>query len=145
MLKEFKEFIMRGNVLDLAIGIIIGAAFGKIVTSFVNDILMPPIGLLLGQVNFNNLFLSLNGQSYVSVEAAKTAGAPTINYGLFAQTIIDFLIVAFVIFLIVKQVNRLRKKPEPTPTTRECPFCTSIISKNAKRCPFCTSEVPVAA
>ena len=145
MLKEFKEFIMRGNVLDLAIGIIIGAAFGKIVTSFVNDILMPPIGLLLGQVNFNNLFLSLNGQPYVSVEAAKAAGAPTINYGLFIQTIIDFLIVAFVIFLIVKQVNRLRKKPEPTPTTRECPFCTSIISKNAKRCPFCTSEVPVAA
>jgi len=145
MFKEFKEFIMRGNVLDLAIGIIIGAAFGKIVTSFVNDILMPPIGLLLGQVNFNNLFLSLNGQSYPSVEAAKAAGAPTINYGLFTQTIVDFIIVAFVIFLIVKQVNRLRQKPEPTPTTRECPFCTSVISKNAKRCPFCTSEVPVAA
>jgi|SRR5262245_29429640 len=145
MFKEFKEFIMRGNVLDLAIGIIIGAAFGKIVTSFVNDILMPPIGLLLGRVNFNNLFLSLNGQSYPSVDAAKAAGAPTINYGLFIQTIIDFLIVAFVIFLIVKQVNRLRRKPEPTPTTRECPFCTSVISKNAKRCPFCTSEVPVAA
>ncbi len=145
MLKEFKEFVMRGNVLDLAIGIIIGAAFGKIVTSFVNDILMPPFGLLLGQVNFNNLFLSLNGQSYASVEAAKAAGAPTINYGLFTQTIIDFLIIAFVIFLIVKQVNRLRKKPEPTPTTRECPFCTSIISKDAKRCPFCTSEVPVVA
>ena len=145
MLKEFKEFVMRGNVLDLAIGIIIGAAFGKIVTSFVNDILMPPIGLLLGQVNFNNLFLSLNGQSYASVEAAKAAGAPTINYGLFTQTIIDFVIIAFVIFLIVKQVNRLRKKPEPTPTTRECPLCTSTISKNAKRCPFCTSEVPVVA
>lgn len=145
MLKEFKEFVMRGNVLDLAIGIIIGVAFGKIVTSFVNDILMPPIGLLLGRVNFNNLFLSLNGQSYASVEAAKAAGAPTINYGLFTQTIIDFLIIAFVIFLIVKQVNRLRQKAEPTPTTHECPFCTSIISKNAKRCPFCTSEVPVVA
>lgn len=145
MLKEFKEFIMRGNVLDLAIGIIIGAAFGKIVTSFVNDILMPPIGLLLGRVNFNNLFVSLNGQSYPSVDAAKAAGAPTINYGIFFQNIIDFLIVAFVIFLIVKQVNRLRQQPEPTPTTRECPFCTSVISKNAKRCPHCTSEVPVAA
>jgi large conductance mechanosensitive channel len=144
MFKEFKEFIMRGNVLDLAIGIIIGASFGKIVTSFVNDILMPPIGLLLGRVNFNNLFLSLNGQSYPSVDAAKAAGAPTINYGLFFQTIIDFLIVAFVIFLIVKQVNRLRRKQEPTPTTRNCPFCTSLISKEAKRCPFCTSEVPVA-
>lgn len=145
MFKEFKEFIMRGNVLDLAIGIVIGAAFGKIVTSFVNDILMPPIGLVLGRVNFNNLFLSLNGQPYPSVDAAKAAGAPTINYGIFIQNIIDFLIVAFVIFLIVKQVNRLRRKPEPTPTTRECPFCTSVISKNAKRCPFCTSEVPVAA
>ena len=145
MFKEFKEFIMRGNVLDLAIGIIIGAAFGKIVTSFVNDILMPPIGLMLGRVNFNNLFFSLNGQSYPSVDAAKAAGAPTINYGIFIQNIIDFLIVAFVIFLIVKQVNRLRQKAEPTPTTRECPFCTSIISKNAKRCPHCTSEVPVAA
>ena len=145
MLKEFKEFIMRGNVLDLAIGIIIGAAFGKIVTSFVNDILMPPIGLLLGRVNFNNLFVSLNGQSYPSVDAAKAAGAPTINYGLFIQNIVDFLIVAFVIFLIVKQVNRLRQKPEPLPRTRECPFCTSVISKDAKRCPFCTSEVPVVA
>jgi large conductance mechanosensitive channel len=145
MLKEFKEFIMRGNVLDLAIGIIIGAAFGKIVTSFVNDILMPPIGLLLGSVNFNNLFVSLNGQSYPSVDAAKAAGAPTINYGIFFQNIIDFVIVAFVIFLIVKQVNRLRQQPEPTPTTRECPLCTSVISKNARRCPFCTSEVPVVA
>jgi large conductance mechanosensitive channel len=145
MFKEFKEFIMRGNVLDLAIGIVIGAAFGKIVTSFVNDILMPPIGLVLGRVNFNSLFWSLNGQSYQSLEAAKAAGAPTINYGIFIQNIIDFLIVAFVIFLIVKQVNRLRQKREPTPTTRECPFCTSVISKNAKRCPFCTSEVPVAA
>lgn len=145
MLKEFKEFAMRGNVLDLAIGIVIGGAFGKIVTSFVNDILMPPIGLILGRVNFNNLFVSLNGEPYPSVEAAKAAGAPTINYGLFFQSIIDFIIIAFAIFLVVKQVNRLRRKEEPTPTTRECPFCTSVISKNAKRCPFCTSEVPVAA
>lgn len=145
MLKEFKEFAMRGSVLDLAVGIIIGGVFGKIVTSFVNDILMPPIGLLLGRVNFNNLFISLNGQTYQSLDVAKAAGAPTINYGLFLQSLVDFVIIAFVIFLLIKQINRLREQEPPAPTTRECPFCTSLISKKAKRCAFCTSEVPVAA
>ncbi|MCI0413218.1 large-conductance mechanosensitive channel protein MscL [bacterium] len=145
MLKEFKEFAMRGSVLDLAVGIIIGGVFGKIVSSFVNDILMPPIGLLLGGVNFNNLFVSLSGEKYQSLEAAKAAGGPTINYGLFLQSVIDFVIIAFAIFLLVKQINRLRKQEPPPPITRECPFCTLIISKKAKRCAFCTSEVPVAA
>jgi len=145
MLKEFKEFAMRGSVLDLAVGIIIGGVFGKIVTSFVNDILMPPIGLLLGRVNFNNLYISLDDQTYQSLEVAKAAGAPTINYGLFLQSLVDFVIIAFAIFLLVKQINRLREQEPPPPATRECPFCTSLISKKAKRCAFCTSEVPVAA
>jgi large conductance mechanosensitive channel len=141
MFKEFKEFAMKGNVLDLAIGILIGAAFGKIVTSFVNDILMPPLGLLLGKMDFANLFLSLNGQSYPSLAAAKAAGAPTLNYGVFLNTVIDFLIVAFAIFLLVRQVNRLRREPEVTPTTKECPFCASAIPIKAARCPQCTSDL----
>lgn len=141
MLKEFKQFIARGNVIDLAIGVIIGAAFGKIVTSFVNDILMPPIGLLLGNVNFADLFIALSGGAYATLEEAQAAGAVTINYGLFINAIIDFLIVAFVIFLLVKQVNRL-KKPEPTePTTKDCPYCLSEIPIKATRCPHCTSEL----
>jgi large conductance mechanosensitive channel len=143
MWKEFKEFVMRGNVLDLAIGLVIGAAFGKIVTSFVNDILMPPIGLALGGVNFSNLFVSLSSQQYESLEAAKAAGAATLNYGAFIQSVVDFLIIAFAIFLLVKQVNRFRK-PAPAPETRDCPRCTSSISKKATRCPFCTSEVQAA-
>jgi large conductance mechanosensitive channel len=144
MLKEFKQFIARGNVVDLAIGVIIGAAFGKIVTSFVNDILMPPIGLLLGNVNFADLFITLSGGAYATLEEAQAAGAVTINYGLFINTIIDFLIVAFVIFLLVKQVNRL-KKPEPTePTTKDCPYCLSEIPIKATRCPHCTSELDAA-
>ena len=114
MLKEFKEFAMRGNVVDLAIGVIIGAAFGKIITSLVNDVLMPPIGLLLGNVDFSNLFLNLNG-SYETVEAATTAGAPIVKYGLFINTVIDFVIVAFVIFLVVKGINKLKKKQEAAP------------------------------
>jgi large conductance mechanosensitive channel len=122
MLKEFKEFAMRGNVVDLAIGVIIGAAFGKIITSLVNDVLMPPIGLLLGNVDFSNLFLNLNG-SYETVEAATTAGAPIVKYGLFVNTIIDFLIVAFVIFLVIKALNTLKRKqeaaPPPGPSTQE--------------------------
>jgi large conductance mechanosensitive channel len=142
MWKEFKQFITRGNVIDLAIGVIIGAAFGKIVTSFVNDILMPPIGLLLGNVDFTNLFVTLSGGAYTTLEEAQAAGAATINYGVFINTIIDFLIVAFVIFLVVKQVNRLRKpKPAAEPTTKECPYCLSAIPIKATRCPHCTSEL----
>jgi len=144
MLKEFKEFAMRGNVLDMAVGIIIGAAFGKIVSSFVADVLMPPIGLLLGKVDFSNLFLNLGGQSFPSVEAAKAAGAPTLNYGLFLNTVIDFVIVAFAIFLLIKQVNRLMpKKAEApaAPTTKECPRCLSQIPIKATRCAHCTSDI----
>ncbi len=144
MLKEFKEFAMRGNVLDMAIGIIIGAAFGKIVTSFVSDILMPPIGLVLGKVDFSNLFLNLSGKSYETLAAAKAASAPTINYGLFLNTVIDFIIVAFAIFLLVKQVNRLSRPAEVVPTTKECPYCFSSIAIKATRCPQCTSEVRAA-
>ena len=145
MLKEFRDFVVRGNVLDLAVAVIIGGAFGKIVTSFVNDILMPPIGLLLGGVDFTNLFISLDGQAYDSLEAAKIAGAATVNYGLFLNTVIDFLIVAFVIFLVIRTANRM-KKPAPAvepaaPTTKECPHCFSTIAIKATRCPNCTSQL----
>ncbi len=143
MLKEFKAFAMRGNVIDLAVGVIIGAAFGKIITSFVNDILMPPIGLLMGKVDFTNLYVSLTGAKYTSLVEAQEAGAPTLNYGLFITTIIDFLIVAFVIFLMIRAINRFSRKEEKPAdvTTRECPFCLTNISKKATRCPNCTSEV----
>ena len=145
MLKEFKEFAMRGNVLDMAIGIIIGAAFGKIVTSFVSDILTPPIGKLTGNMDFSDLFIALSTESYQTIEAAKEAGVATINYGMFINTVIDFTIVAFAIFLLVKQVNRLKKAPapaEPTaPTEKECPFCASQIPIKATRCPRCTSQL----
>ncbi len=142
MLKEFKEFAMRGNVLDMAIGIIIGAAFGKIVTSFVGDMLMPPLGLILGKVDFSNLFLNISGKPYGSLAEAKAAGAATINYGMFINNVIDFLIVAFVIFLIVRQINRW-KKPAPAapPATKDCPYCFSAIPIKAVRCPNCTSEL----
>ena len=142
MLKEFKEFVMRGNVLDLAVAVIIGGAFGKIITSFVNDILMPPIGLLLGGVNFADLFIALDGNAYESLEVATTAGAPTLNYGVFLNTVIDFLIVAFVIFLIVRTANRM-KKPEPAAeiTTKDCPHCFTAIPIKATRCPNCTSQL----
>jgi large conductance mechanosensitive channel len=145
MLKEFKDFVMRGNVLDLAVAVIIGGAFGKIITSFVNDVLMPPIGLLLGGVDFSNLFISLNGQTYDSLEAAKTAGAATINYGVFLNTVIDFVIVAFVIFIVVKAANKMQK-PAPVavpaaPTTKECPHCFTQIPIKATRCPNCTSQL----
>ena len=146
MFKEFKEFIMHGNVMDLAIGIIIGAAFGKIVTSFVNDILMPPIGLLLGNVDFANLFINLSGGRYDTLKAAKDAGAATINYGVFIATVIDFLVVAFVIFIVIKQINRLRRKPEEAaPDKQDCPFCLSSIPIKATRCPHCTSELKTAS
>jgi len=144
MLKEFKEFAMRGSLLDLAIGIVLGAAFGRIITSFVNDILMPPIGLLLGGQDFASLFISLRGGPYPSVAAAKAAGAPTINYGIFFNTVIDFVIVAFVLFLVVRQVNRMRREPEATSTTKPCPYCVSTIPLGAVRCPYCTSEIKAA-
>ena len=146
MFKEFKEFAMKGNVMDMAVGIIIGAAFGKIITSFVGDVLMPPIGLLLGNVDFSNLFLNLSGTAYPSIAAAKEAGAATLNYGLFLNTVIDFLIVAFAIFMVVKQMNRLKRAEAPAPAapaTKDCPFCTSAIPLKAKRCPLCTSELKV--
>jgi large conductance mechanosensitive channel len=143
MWKEFKAFIMRGSVLDLAIGIIIGSAFGKIISSFVNDIIMPPIGLLLGKVNFSDLYINLSGQPATSLADAQAKGLPTINYGLFLNSIIDLLIVAGVIFLVVKGINKLTKKPAPpaAPTTKECPRCFSSISIKATRCPNCTSEL----
>ena len=146
MFKEFKEFAMRGNVIDMAVGIVIGAAFGKIVTSFVGDILMPPLGLLLGKVDFSNLFVSLSGQSYPSLAAAKAAGAATLNYGLFLNTVLDFVIVAFAIFLLIRQVNRFTRKPEAPapPSTKECPFCVSAVALKATRCPHCTSELRAA-
>jgi large conductance mechanosensitive channel len=145
MLKEFREFAMRGNVVDMAIGIIIGAAFGKIVTSFVGDILMPPLGLLLGKVDFSSLFIDLSGQAHESLAAAKAAGAATINYGLFINTVLDFLIVAFAIFLLIKQINRLKKPAEVAPpSTKDCPFCLSAIPMKASRCAHCTSELKAA-
>ena len=143
MFKEFKEFIMRGSVLDLAIGVIIGGAFGKIVSSLVDDIIKPPIGLLLGKVNYADLYINLSGTDYPSLAAAQEAGAPTLNYGLFLNSIIQFLIIALVIFLIIKQVNRLMKPKEApaAPATKTCPFCQSEIAIKATRCPHCTSEL----
>ena len=142
--KEFKEFAVKGNVLDMAIGVTIGTAFGKIVSSLLSDVLMPPIGLLMGRVDFSSLFISLNGQQYPSLTAAKTAGAPTLNYGLFLNTTLDFTLVAFVIFMVVKQINRLKRQAPPpapaAPTTKECRFCLSTIALKATRCPHCTSE-----
>jgi large conductance mechanosensitive channel len=142
MLKEFKEFIMKGNVIDLAVAVIIGAAFGKIVTSFTNDIIMPVIGMALGKVNFTDLFIALDRKVYASLAVAQAAGAPTINYGVFINTIIDFLIIAFVIFLIIHSMKKLQKAPAPAaPTTKECPYCFTQIPIPATRCPNCTSEL----
>jgi large conductance mechanosensitive channel len=144
MLKEFKEFAMRGNVLDLAIGLVLGAAFGTIVTSFVNDILMPPIGLALGKVDFSNLFLDLSGRGFNTLAEAKAAGTPTINFGVFLNAVINFLIVAFAIFLLVRQINKVKTKPEVTLTSKPCSFCFSVIPIQAKRCPNCTSTLSPA-
>jgi large conductance mechanosensitive channel len=146
MFKEFKEFAVKGNALDMAVGIIIGAAFGLVVSSLVQDIIMPPFGLLLHHVDFANLFISLNGQEYATLAAAKAAGAPTINYGLFLNAIIAFLIVGFAVFLLVRNVNRWTAKPAPaaTPTTRECPYCISQVPLKATRCSQCTSELKPA-
>ena len=142
MLKEFKEFAMKGNVLDMAIGVIIGGAFGKIVTSLVSDVLMPPLGLVLGKVDFSSLFLNLSGTPQPSLAAAKAAGAPTVNYGVFLQTVLDFIIIAFVIFMLVKQVNRLKTPAAPAaPTTKDCPLCLSTIPLKATKCAHCTSPV----
>ena len=148
MFKEFKEFAMKGNVMDMAIGIIIGAAFGKIVSSFVADVLMPPLGLLMGGADFSNKFITLSGAGpFETLEAAKNAGAVTMNYGLFLNTVIDFVIIAFAIFIMVKQINRLKRKPEAAPaapTTKDCPYCLSAIPIKASRCPHCTSELKAA-
>ena len=143
MIDEFKKFIMRGNVLDMAVGIIIGAAFGKIVTSFVNDVLMPPLGLILGQVDFSNLFINLSSTKVETYAEAKAAGLPIIAYGSFLNSVVDFLIVAFAIFMLIKQVNRLipKKEEEPEKPKRHCPYCKSEIDDEATRCPHCTSEL----
>ncbi|MCX6623691.1 MAG: large conductance mechanosensitive channel protein MscL [Acidobacteria bacterium] len=144
MLKEFKEFVMRGNVLDLAVAVIIGAAFGATVTSMVNDIIMPPIGMILGHMDFKELFISLNGQAYATMAVAKAASAPVIAYGQFLNTVINFLIVAFVIFMVVKTANKLKRQPAPVaaaPTTKDCKFCCQAIPIPATRCPHCTSQL----
>jgi large conductance mechanosensitive channel len=144
MLKEFKEFILRGNVLDLTVAVIIGAAFGKIISSLVSDILMPPLGLILGKVDFSSLYVNLSGTVYASLAEAQAAGAPTLNYGLFLNNAINFLIVAAAIFLLVKAANRLQRPKvaeKPAPTTKECPYCLSTIPIKATRCPQCTSQL----
>ena len=144
IVEEFKAFVMRGNVIDMAVGVIIGASFGKIVTSLVNDVLMPPIGLLLGKVDFSNLYINMSGRVFASLADAQKAGIPTLNYGIFLNNVINFLIVAFVIFILIKQINKLQKPAKPgspaAPTTRECPFCCSTIAIKAVRCPNCTSQ-----
>ena len=142
MFKEFKEFAMKGSVLDLAIGIIMGAAFGRIITSLVNDIIMPPIGLLFGNVDFANLYINLSGGTYASLDAAKKAGAAVIAYGVFLNTVLEFIIVAFIMFLFVRQINRMKKEPAPAdPTTKACKYCLSSIPIKATRCPHCTSQL----
>jgi large conductance mechanosensitive channel len=141
MFKEFKQFAMRGSVLDMAVGIIIGAAFGKIITSLVSDILMPPFGRILGKVNFSDLYFNISGKPYASLAAAKAAGAATINYGMFLNNILDFLIVAFAIFLLVRMVNHWKPAPVAAPSTKECPYCATQIPLAATRCPNCTSEI----
>ena len=143
MLKEFKQFAMRGSVVDLAVGVIIGAAFGKIVSSLVEDVIMPPIERLLGHVDFSGLFINLSDKSYETLVAAKAAGAPTLNYGIFLNSVINFLIVAFAVFIVVQQVNRWTKKPEApaAPTTKDCPQCAMTIPLAAKRCGHCTTQL----
>jgi len=142
MFQEFKKFIMRGNVLDLAIAVILGAAFGKVVSSMVNDLLNPVIGLALGKIDFSSYFIALNGQHYDTIADAKKAAAPTLNYGVFVNTLIEFVIIAFVVFIIVKQVNRFKKPEAAEPAkTKECPFCCTAIAIGAKRCPACTSAL----
>ncbi len=142
MIQEFKKFAMKGNVMDMAVGIIMGVAFGKIITSFVNDVIMPPIGLLLGNTDFSSLFINLSDTAYATLDEAKAAGAATINYGIFMNAVLDFIIVAFVMFLMIRQINRLKAQPAPAPpSTKECGFCLSAIPIKASRCPFCTSNL----
>ena len=142
MIKEFREFIQRGNVVDLAVAVVIGVAFGKIVTSFVDDILMPPIGVALGNVDFSNLFINLSGKEYPSVAAAKAAGAATLNYGIFINNILNFIIIAFAVFLIVRQINRMQTPaPAPAASTKDCPYCLTPIPLKAVKCAHCTSEI----
>jgi large conductance mechanosensitive channel len=145
MLKEFRDFAARGNVIDLAVGVIIGAAFGKVVTSVVTDLIMPPIGMALGRVDFSSLFVALDRGTYASLAEAKTAGAPTLNYGVFLNTCLEFVIVAFAVFLLVKQVNRLKGPAPVVIDTKDCPFCLTKIPLKASRCLACTSEVKPAA
>jgi large conductance mechanosensitive channel len=144
MLQEFKKFIARGNVIDLAVGVIIGGAFNAIVQSLVSDIIMPPIGLILGKVDFAQLYINLSSQAYPTLTAAQEAGAPTINYGMFINNVINFVIVGFVIFLLVRQINTLKAEAPAPPSTKECPFCLSDIPIPATRCPHCTSTLEVA-
>jgi len=145
MIRDFRDFIARGNVVDMAVGIIVGAAFGGVVTSLVNDVVMPPIGLVVGGVDFSNLFVALDWKHYPSLAAAKAAGAPTVNYGVFVNTVVNFLIIAFAIFLLVRAVNRLRgPAPVAAPNTRECPYCASVIPVKAVRCGHCTSDLRAA-
>lgn len=141
MLKEFKEFAIKGNAVDLAVGVIIGAAFGKIVTSLVEDIIMPPIGLFAGHLDFSNLFVALNGQVYPNLKAAKDAGAPILAYGLFLNNVINFIIVAFAVFLLVRQINKMKSGEDEKPAAKECPYCKQSIAIEASRCPHCTSQV----
>jgi len=142
MFKEFKEFAMKGNLVDMAVAFVMGGAFGKIVTSFVNDIIMPPLGLLLGKVDFSKLFIDLSGAGHQTLEAARAAGAPTLNYGVFISALIDFLIVALIMFIVIKQMNKLRHPaPAAAPTTKDCPYCLTAVPLKAVRCPHCTSEL----
>jgi large conductance mechanosensitive channel len=146
MFREFREFALKGNVVDLAVGIIIGAAFNKVVQSLVNDIIMPPLGMIMGKVDFSALYINLSGKLFENLAEAKKAGAATINYGLFINTLVDFTIMAFVVFIMVKQINRLRRETPAVPTpddTRECPFCLSKVATKAVRCPFCTSAIEI--
>lgn len=139
MLKEFKSFAMKGNVIDLAVGVVVGGAFGKIVTSLVNDMIMPIMGVIIGNVDFTNLFITLNGMDYASLSEAQAAGAPTINYGIFINTVLEFLIISFSIFIVLKQLNKFKKKEAPAVTTKKCPHCFTDINIKATRCPNCTS------
>lgn len=139
--EEFKKFAMRGNVIDLSVGVVVGGAFGKITSSLVDNIIMPPLSLLFGKVDFSGLFLSLNGQHYPNLQAAQEAHAPVLSYGLFINTVVNFLIIAFAIFVLIRQINKLMPAPVPTPTPRLCPFCKTSIPEEATRCPHCTSQL----
>lgn len=140
-LNEFKDFAMRGNVMDMAIGVVIGGAFGQITTSLVNNIIMPPLGMLIGKIDFSNLFIALDGKDYSSLKAAADAGAVVLSYGVFINTVINFLIIALAVFIVVKQINRFRPKAAPAPAPRLCPYCRQPVADDATRCPHCTSSL----